>query len=112
MSNSKEIKALAPFVKKITTGGEKYFELLNKECTSKMHSGYVTLKPGEEIGRHSTGSNEEIIIAVEGSGIVEANGIKNNIAAGQIAYNPPETLHNVINNGRTPFCYVFVVSEA
>ena len=112
MDEAKDIKKLEPFIKNINYSGVKYFELLNSDNSSKMHSGFVTLKPGEEIGEHSTGKNEEIIIIVEGRGIVEAGSIKKNVSAGQIAYNPPETIHNVINNSENLFRYVFVVSKA
>jgi quercetin dioxygenase-like cupin family protein len=105
-------KNLMPFVLKINDDGGKYFNLLNKENASKMHSGFVTLKPGETVGSHTTGKNEEIIVVVEGSGEIEAGGVKRPVTKGDIGYNPPDTEHNVINNSDSVLKYIFVVSEA
>lgn len=103
---------LEPFVKKIKDEGEKYFNLLNKDNASRMHSGFVTLKPGESVGSHTTGKNEEIIIIIQGAGEIEAGGIKRPVTKGDIGYNPPETEHNVINNSDSVLKYIFVVSQA
>ena len=73
-----------PFVLKINDDGGKYFNLLNKENASKMHSGFVTLKPGETVGSHTTGKNEEIIVVVEGSGEIEAGVVKRPVTKGDI----------------------------
>ncbi len=105
-------KKLVPFVLKISDEGEKYFNLLNKENASRMHSGFVTLKPGESVGSHTTGKNEEIIVIVQGSGEIEAGGIKRPVTRGDIGYNPPDTEHNVINNSDSVLKYIFVVSQA
>lgn len=112
MNNTMEKNSLKPFVKKLTDG-EKYFELLSAVNASKMKSGFVTLKPGMEIGEHSTHANEELIIVLEGSGTVKAEGAEPTaLSKGEVAYNPPETLHNVINTGSSDLKYIFVVSKA
>lgn len=103
---------LVPFVKTIVSDGNKYQNLLNNDNASKMHSGFITLKPGEDVGKHTTGKNEELIVVVEGSGEIEAAGVKRAVKKGDIGYNPPQTEHNVINNSTEPMKYIFVVSEA
>ncbi len=112
-SSKKNHSELSPFIKKLSNNGIKYFELLNEGNASKMRSGFVTLKPGESIGEHSTGNYEEMLIILSGEGEIEAEGIGlKKIKAGDIAYNPPETKHNVINNGSKSMEYIFVVSIA
>lgn len=100
------------FVKTIIPDGNKYQNILNDKNSSKMHSGFITLKPGEDVGKHTTGKNEELIVVIEGSGIIEAAGVKRNVKKGDIGYNPPDTEHNVINNSGETMQYIFVVSEA
>ena len=33
-----------------------------------MRSGYVTLRPGESVGRHTTGVHEELLVVLAGTG--------------------------------------------
>ena len=48
---------------------EKYQRLISKDLgSSGLKSGHVTLKPGENIGEHSTAEREEIIIILRGEG--------------------------------------------
>jgi quercetin dioxygenase-like cupin family protein len=78
-----------------------------------MRSGLVTLAPGKDVGTHSTEDYEEMIIILEGQGELEAEGAgRRAIGAGQVAYNPPDTRHNVINTGDGPLRYIYVVSKA
>jgi len=104
---------LIPFIKKLSNNGIKYFELLNADNASKMRSGLVALNPGDNIGEHNTGEYEEMLIILSGEGEIEAEGMeRKKITAGEIAYNPPETKHNVINTGSKIMKYIFVVSIA
>jgi mannose-6-phosphate isomerase-like protein (cupin superfamily) len=105
-------KNLISFNKKLPDAVSKHFSLLNSSNCSKMHAGFVNLLPGEEIGSHSTGSNEELIIFLEGNGLIDVNGSSQNIAEGYIAYNPPYTFHNVINNSTEILKYIYVVTES
>ena len=77
-----------------------------------MRSGLVTLEPGAECGEHSTESHEELIVCLAGAGEIDAAGRTTPLAAGHMAYNPPNTLHNVRNSGTTPMRYLFVVAPA
>lgn len=94
-------------------GGNEYFEILGNASAVKMRSGMVTLMPGKDVGLHSTENYEELIIVLSGEGEIEtnANGRKK-VKAGELAYNPPNTRHNVFNSGKAPMRYIYVVSEA
>jgi mannose-6-phosphate isomerase-like protein (cupin superfamily) len=77
-----------------------------------MRSGVVVLGPGESVGRHSTGTREELIVVLEGRGEVRIEGAAAlAIEAGLAAYVPPATAHDVVNRGEVPLRYVYVVAE-
>jgi quercetin dioxygenase-like cupin family protein len=90
-----------------------YFEILDGSNAVQMRSGLVTLRPGEDCGSHSTEDYEELIVVLEGCGQIESEG-KNSrqISKGQVAYNPPETVHNMRNTGTELLRYVYIVSKA
>ena len=101
-----------PFVMALPVSEQKRFEILNGNNSVIMHSGFVTLAEGESIGEHSTGEHEELIIVLEGSGEIEAEGNgRNKIKGGEAAYNPPHTKHNVFNTGKDELKYVYIVSK-
>jgi mannose-6-phosphate isomerase-like protein (cupin superfamily) len=81
--------------------------------TAGMRSGFVRLKPGEAVGWHSTGQNEESIVILRGQGeaLVEG-GSKRSFAAPHFVYIPPATRHNVSNTGQELLEYVYVVASA
>jgi len=104
---------MEPFVAKLPFESDEYFRILSKENASLMHSGFVTLKPGEEVGAHDTEDYEELIVFLEGVGVVETVGVSRRpVTAHDVAYNPPHSVHNVINTGATKLRYVYVVSKA
>ena len=77
-----------------------------------MHSGMVVLQKGENVGSHSTGPYEEVLVILEGSGEVEADGFgRKEVEKGCIAYIPPETRHNVFNPGEQELRYIFIVAK-
>jgi hypothetical protein len=81
--------------------------------TVGMRSGFVRLKPGQSVGWHSTGSNEEslVILRGEGDALIERQE-KRHFAASRLLYIPPATRHNVENSGREVLEYVYVVAPA
>lgn len=90
-----------------------YFEILGKSEAHALRSGFVTLPPGADVGVHSTENYEELIIVLNGRGELEVEGqdlIK--LKKGQIAYNPPQTRHNVYNTGKIPLRYIYVIAKA
>ena len=108
-----ESDKLEPFVKELDAGGELHLPLLTAENARRMRAGMVTLGAGEECGRHSTEAYEELLIILEGSGEAELEGHGAfAVAAGQVAYIPPHTHHNVRQRGDRPLRYVYVVAPA
>jgi mannose-6-phosphate isomerase-like protein (cupin superfamily) len=102
-----------PFVKELDAGGETHLPLLTEGVASRMRAGMVTLAPGEECGRHSTEDYEELRIILEGSGEADLEGHGAfALAAGQVAYIPPRTHHNVRQRGDGALRYVYVVAPA
>jgi mannose-6-phosphate isomerase-like protein (cupin superfamily) len=78
-----------------------------------MRSGKVVLQPGEVVGEHSTESNEELIIILEGQGsFLYDDNKKLAFDSNCVLYCPPLTLHNIQNTGSTPLRYIYVVAKA
>jgi len=76
-----------------------------------MRSGFVRLKPGETVGWHSTGQNEETLVILRGKGAALIEGQPSRpFDAPATAYIPPATRHNVRNTGAGPLEYVYVVA--
>ncbi len=93
-------------------GGTTYVCLLGGPPESvNMRAGYVVLSPGETVGEHSTGNAEEMLIPLSGSGELRVPGCESiAILPGCVLYNPPQTLHNVVNTGSQPLSYIYVVT--
>ncbi len=81
--------------------------------TAGLRSGFVRLPPGETVGWHTTGTNEETLVILHGKGEAQIEGAAAMpIAEKTIAYIPPATRHNVKNTGDAPLEYVYVVAPA
>ena len=81
--------------------------------TTGMRSGFVRLKPGETVGWHTTGQNEEALVILRGQGEALIEGQpKLTLGAPGFAYIPPASRHNVTNTGKEPLEYVYVVAPA
>lgn len=93
---------------------EKYQRLLKKELgTFGIASGHVMLKPGENIGGHTTGGREEIIIVLKGRGEARVDkDIILEIDDSLILYIPPETNHDIKNTGSEILRYIFITAAA
>jgi len=102
-----------PFVKELYAGGETHLPLLTEGVAHRMRAGMVTLGPGEDCGRHSTEDHEELLVILEGRGEAELEGYGAlELAAGNVAYIPPGTFHNVHQRGDGELRYVYVVAPA
>jgi mannose-6-phosphate isomerase-like protein (cupin superfamily) len=87
--------------------------LLGAPQTTGMRSGFVRLKPGETVGWHTTGQNEETLVILRGQGEALIEGQpKLTFVAPRLAYIPPASRHNVANTGKEPLEYVYVVAPA
>jgi mannose-6-phosphate isomerase-like protein (cupin superfamily) len=98
-----------------TLDSEQGYQPLLEGCpeTCGMRSGFVTLEPDAEVGRHNTKGYEETLIFLEGAGTLAVEGQEPLAAgAGQIAYIPPRTGHNVVNTGEVALRYIYVVAPA
>ncbi len=81
--------------------------------TAGMRSGFVRLKPGETVGWHTTGKNEESLVVLHGRGEARIEGqAARAFQAPALAYIPPATRHNVANTGDSVLEYVYVVAPA
>ena len=81
--------------------------------TAGMRSGFVRLKPGQSVGWHTTGHNEESLVILRGAGDALIEGQpKLSFAAPRAVYIPPATKHNVTNTGAGVLEYVYVVAPA
>ena len=85
--------------------------------TAGMHSGFVRLQPGETVGWHTTGKNEEALVVLHGEGkalIDDRFGGQPGLSfvAPALVYIPPATRHNVTNTGKAPLEYEYVVAPA
>ena len=81
--------------------------------TAGLRSGYVRLRPGESVGWHTTGRNEEALVILHGKGEAKIEGaVSMPVAEHMLAYIPPATRHNVTNTGAGLLEYVYVVAPA
>jgi mannose-6-phosphate isomerase-like protein (cupin superfamily) len=78
-----------------------------------MKSGLVRLQPGESIGEHTTGRNEESLVVLRGQGQAHVEGHTIiPFSAPALVYVPTASRHNIVNTGAEPLEYVFVVAPA
>jgi len=102
-----------PLVIDLLDNGEYQSLLRGEPKTYGMRAGRVFLKPGEECGEHTTGTREELLIFLSGKGQAEIEGDILDVAAGKVAYIPPETKHNIKNNSETEaLSYIYCVAPA
>ena len=81
--------------------------------TNGMRAGSVRLKPGDSVGWHSTGDNEEALTILHGIGVANIeNQADMPLHERILAYVPPGTRHNVTNTGKEPLEYVWIVAPA
>lgn len=81
--------------------------------TVTMRSGLVILRPGQTVGKHSTGTHEEMLVILEGKGSMLFNdGSRLEVDPDHILYCPPRTEHDVTNSGSGLLRYVYIVASA
>ncbi len=76
----------------------------------QFRSGYVVLDPGKEVGEHATEAGQELIIILEGTATVVAEGESSEAPAISEVLIPAHTVHNVRNATNSQLKYVYVVS--
>jgi mannose-6-phosphate isomerase-like protein (cupin superfamily) len=81
--------------------------------TVTMRSGSIVLFPSKNVGKHTTGNNEEVLVVFSGTGEMRlADGTILNLKPYAILYCPPDVEHDVFNTGSEPLRYVYVVARA
>jgi len=78
--------------------------------TAGMRSGRVVLRPGEDMHRHTTGAHEELLMFLQGRATVVVAGTPVEMAAGEVLYIPPNTIHEVHNGGTEEARYIYAVA--
>ena len=79
--------------------------------THGMRSGRVILQPGQDCGEHTTGPCEEMLVFLAGQGKVSVGSDEVvGVGKGRVYYIPPNTTHNVRNDGADPLVYVYCVA--
>ena len=102
-----------PFVTQIQCSQVDCLLLTGTPQTAGMRSGFVRLVSGATVGWHTTGTNEETLVILHGEGKALLEGQRDlALAARLIAYFPPATRHNILNTGKAPLEYVYVVAPA
>ncbi len=101
---------LKPIVQELPSSTE-YQSLLKPPKTKGLHSGRVFLNPGFDCGQHNTGKQEEMLIFLSGKGLAVIDKKSFPIEAGNFAYIPPDTEHNIVNNSDEPLIYIFCVVQ-
>ncbi|HTP43520.1 MAG TPA: cupin domain-containing protein [Candidatus Acidoferrum sp.] len=79
--------------------------------TRGMRGGSAKLSPGDSMGWHSTGANEEALVILHGAGTANIEGQGDiPLHESMLAYIPPQTNHNVTNTGTDALEYAWIVA--
>ena len=90
-----------------------YQELLvGAPQTGGMRSGRVVLLAGQEMARHSTKDNEEMLVFLKGKGRVVLGSEPILMEEGQALYVPPQNEHGIFNDGPGELRYMYIVAPA
>jgi len=101
-----------PFILRLSqNGSNKVTAILDSTKSVQMRSGFVTLRPGEDVGSHNTGEHEELLIILSGKGKAEIGGFgKKEIEKGMAVYVPPNNQHDIFCSGSYPLQYIYIVA--
>lgn len=76
---------------------------------AKIKGGCICLAPGKNVGEHTTGKGEEVLLVLDGEATVTANGETRTLARDECVFIPQETLHDVANRSDAYLVYVYFV---
>jgi mannose-6-phosphate isomerase-like protein (cupin superfamily) len=111
--HSSQVSGPQPFARPLECPTGECSLLRGAPQTKGMRSGLVRVKSGATVGWHTTGANEEALVILRGRGEALIEGqAKQTFVAPAFAYIPPATRHNVVNTGKEPLEYVYVVAPA
>jgi mannose-6-phosphate isomerase-like protein (cupin superfamily) len=110
------IMTLQPKAKKVELdiSGTDYVRILGGPPESvTMRSGYLVLLPSQSVGRHSTGACEEMVVVLAGEGeMLFGDGSTMQLRQHVVIYCPPEMEHDILNSGKSPLRYIYMVARA
>ena len=75
----------------------------------QIKGGCVCLAPGKNVGEHSTGGGEEILLVLEGEATVVAGGERQVLKKDESLFIPKNTLHDVRNASSVNLVYAYFV---
>jgi len=84
--------------------------ILPSSKAERLKSGFVILKPGEEVGSHKTLKKEELLIILEGKATVVCENKEAHLEELQIIFIPENTEHNVRNDSEKILKYLYIVT--
>lgn len=79
--------------------------------SERLKAGRVTLRPGENVGAHTTENKEEILVILEGTATVLEEGNTTTITRGETHYIKKEQEHDVRNDGEATLTYLYIVNQ-
>jgi len=88
-----------------------YVPVLKPPISCKIRSGFVSLRSMSAGEEHSTEAYEEMIIILSGQAVLHCRDNDYTLAAGQIAYVPPFTIHQMKNTGTMTLKYLYIVTK-
>lgn len=94
------------WVKRFTEPGK-----LTPPDTRAISSSCVRLASGTSVGAHVTDGKEELLFVLEGEATLRTPGGAAKVSAGHLAFVPPDTSHDVANEGPGPLAYVYVTAK-
>ncbi|MDN5321988.1 MAG: hypothetical protein PWQ67_442 [Clostridia bacterium] len=71
--------------------------------------GKITLKPGDSIGFHKHEGDAETYYILSGEGIVDDNGTKTKVKAGDLIYTPNGESHSIENTGDVDLEFIALI---
>ncbi len=86
--------------------------LVTPEDSKRVRSRVVVLGPGEEVGVHTSGTNEEVIVILEGKAAVMSGGTLQNAVLGQAVFIGQNETHNIVNNTNQAVKYIYIRSRS
>jgi mannose-6-phosphate isomerase-like protein (cupin superfamily) len=77
--------------------------------TSRLNVTHVRIHPGQTVPAHTHTDEDQVYYVASGSGFVELDGARTDVAAGSGVLIPLGTEHLITNTGSEPLDYVFFV---
>jgi mannose-6-phosphate isomerase-like protein (cupin superfamily) len=93
----------------LTVAPEPYADYRPIFETGRLNVTHVRIRPGETVPAHTHTDEDQVYYVASGSGFVELDGQRTDVAAGSVVLIPLGTEHLITNTGTEPLDYVFFV---